>query len=80
MGLAVFNLIGTNSLATEGLQLDQIHEQISELEKVNQETQIEISQVTNLARLQSQAENQGYRHAQEVYHVNAGAIVALSTR
>ncbi len=76
--LVIANLIGTNALATQGIELDKIHQQINEIDRSSQEARVAISKATNLEKIQGLARNMGYIHAQQVYHLNAGAVVAYS--
>lgn len=76
--LVVTNLIGTNALATQGMELDKIHQQINEINKSSQEARVAISKATNLEKIQGLAHTMGYIHTQQVYHLNAGVVVAYS--
>ena len=77
--LAVINLIGSNTLATQGVELDQIHQRINQIDEANQEIKINISAATNMEKINSIAHQLGFIHTSQVYHLNAGGVVAYST-
>jgi len=77
--LSLFNLVGTNALATQGVVLNDTVKKTQDLIKANQQLLYEINQLSNLETIHQQAENQGFYNLKSVVLLPAPAPVAAST-
>lgn len=59
--IALANLIGTNTLATQGVVLDKILSESRRINRENQNLQLEISRTTNLSYIESTAVKLGFK-------------------
>ncbi len=58
--LAILNIIGTNLLATQGQELEQIHQKTLQLENENQILANKIAHCSSLSYLEEQAKEKGF--------------------
>ena len=58
--LGFINLIGTNSLATQGVVLDQIARETDKITKENQILEQQIGKISNLSYIESTASQLGF--------------------
>lgn len=58
--LAVLNIVGTNLLATQGQELEQIHQKTLQLENENQILSNKIAHHSSLSYLEDQAQEKGF--------------------
>ena len=72
----LINLFGTNSLATQGIVVDDLYFKTQELQKQNQELEIEINKLGNLSRIYEIASSQGYQHITQPIALSGSSLVA----
>ena len=58
--LAILNIVGTNLLATQGQELEQIHQKTLQLENENQILANKIAHFSSLSYLEEQAQEKGF--------------------
>lgn len=58
--LGLINLVGTNSLATQGVVLDQIARETDKITKENQLLEQQIGKISNLSYIESTASQLGF--------------------
>ncbi|MBI3954600.1 hypothetical protein HY333_01005 [Candidatus Collierbacteria bacterium] len=74
--LAAANLIGTNSLATQGVVLDKILQQTADLASRNHLIELQINQSANLTTLQTLAQQQGFVRINRIVNLPTPPAVA----
>lgn len=58
--LAILNIVGTNLLATQGQELEQIHQKTLQLENENQIIANKIAHYSSLSYLENKAQDKGF--------------------
>ncbi len=74
--LAIGNIVGTNSLATQGVVLDDILGQTQVLTKENQILAVEIGKINNLSYLEKVALNLGFQRVRSNIIISTPDAVA----
>lgn len=74
--MAIINLFCTNSLATQGVEINDLYQKSQSLEKSNQELEAKINNLNRLSYIQELAEAKGYRRINEVDLVSTTSLVA----
>lgn len=69
VGLAAVNLIGTNSLSTEGVAVSEVETKTLKLEKENQIISIKIEEASQLKNIEILAESRGYIRSKSIVFV-----------
>jgi len=74
--LAVANLVATNTLATQGVIVDQIYAQSQTLQEENRLLSYRINSMTNLQTLTAKAEQLGFRPTNDLVILPDSSSVA----
>ena len=74
--LAIGNIVGTNSLATQGVVLDDILSQTQAITKENQIAAVEIGKISNLGYLEKAAARLGFQRVRSNLIITAPEAVA----
>lgn len=74
--LAIGNIVGTNSLATQGVVLDDILSQTQAFTKENQIAAVEIGKINNLGYLEKAAAELGFQRVRSNLIITAPEAVA----
>lgn len=74
--LAIVNLVGTNTLATQGVVLDNILRETEKTTKENQILSVEIGKINNLSYIESTAAKLGFRRVRSNLIVSPVEAVA----
>jgi len=69
VGLAVFNLVGTNALATEGIAVSEAETKTMKLEKENQIISVKIEEASQLKNIEELAANRGFIRSKNIVFV-----------
>ncbi len=78
--LAVFNLIGSNLLATRGHEVEKLSVETLSLQKENTHLTNQISQLSSLSYIESQASLHGFQKINKPVVVTSSSPVALLPR
>ncbi len=73
---AIANLIGTNTLATQGIVLDNLMSKTQKLGEINRQMRQEISKSTNLSYIESEAVKLGFKKIKSSLSISAPQAVA----
>lgn len=77
--LALVNLVGTNSLATQGVVLDDILRETEKVTKENKSLIVEIGKISNLSYIESTVAKLGFRRVRSNLIVSpVEAVAALN--
>ena len=74
--MAISNLISTNTLATKGIELNNLYQHSINLQKASQQLEAEINKYNKLSYIQEIAINQGYQRINKISLVSATSLVA----
>ena len=74
--LAIANLVGTNTLATQGVVLDNILRETEKVTKENQILSVEIGKISNLSYIESTVAKLGFRRVRSNLIVSPVEAVA----
>jgi len=76
IGLAIFNLVGTNVLSTQGFAVSEVETKTMSLEKENHQLSVKIEEATTLGSLQKFAEDRGFIRSKSIVFVPATSTFA----
>lgn len=74
--LVVANLVATNTLATQGVVVDQLYSQAQQVQEENRLLNHQINHLSNLESLTTKAKNLGFIPTQKVVMVTDSSSVA----
>lgn len=77
--LSLTNLVGTNSLATRGVVLENVLKETNKITKENQTLVVEIGKINNLNYIQSVAISLGYKRISSHLTVSPVEVLAAVT-
>jgi cell division protein FtsB len=74
--MAIANLISTNSLATKGIEINQLYQNSQTLKKANQQLETEVNKFNNLSYIQELGLSRGYSRIEKISIVSESSLVA----
>lgn len=74
--MAIANLISTNSLATKGIEINQLYQSSQNLKKANQELEAEVNKYNNLSYIQELGLSKGFNRIDKISIVSVSSLVA----
>ena len=74
--MAITNLFCTNTLATQGVEINAFYLDCQALKKTNQQLEAEVNKYNRLSYIQELAISQGYKRISEIGLVSVTSLVA----
>ena len=75
--LVVMNLLGTNTLATQGFAVNELEIKTMALESENKQLKVKIEEVSNLQKMSALAKNTGFVRARDIVFMPTPPTTAL---